>query len=327
MVGASVRAAAMSILRWGATPYCIDQFADRDLQAIADCRRIERFPEDIGPALRSAPTGPWMYTGGLENHPDLLEEWSAERECLGSSAAAVRRVRDPEWLARHLPYAAIDPAASPGGRWLVKPRQGAGGHGIAFHAGGPVAPTHYLQNWVDGRPISGQFRDAEFIGATEQLIGLNSLNAGPFTYCGSIGPIPVDAAARAFWEDVGRTLAAAGLRHCYSVDAIESDRRIIIIEANPRYSAGWEVVELGNATGQVVGKAIYFAPRDLVWESELAIDWSPGKVPEHADVPHPGTRANRGEPVLSLMASSTDVVACRAALDQRIASLKNFGLP
>src|SRR5205807_295367 len=72
--GASARAAAFSALRAGLRPWCADLFADADLAARAPVRRVTgRYPADFLRHLDAAPPGPWIYTGGLENRPYLVE--------------------------------------------------------------------------------------------------------------------------------------------------------------------------------------------------------------------------------------------------------------
>src|SRR4051812_15417928 len=75
LLGASVRAAAWSALRGGLVqPWCIDLFADADLQRACTARTIPPtdYPHDFLAAARQAPPGPWLYTGALENYPDLI---------------------------------------------------------------------------------------------------------------------------------------------------------------------------------------------------------------------------------------------------------------
>src|ERR1700733_2287062 len=86
--GASARAAAFSALRAGLQPWCADLFADLDL---AYCSRVTRVPGKEYPhaflsLLQEAPPGPWMYAGGLENHPDLVEQMAQARPLWGNKA-------------------------------------------------------------------------------------------------------------------------------------------------------------------------------------------------------------------------------------------------
>ena len=99
ILGASARAAAFSAIRAGFEPYAIDCFADRDLAAVCPAVKIERYPGDFPAALAAAPDAPWIYTGGLENHPRLIEQMAALRPLWGNGGADLRNVRKPARLA------------------------------------------------------------------------------------------------------------------------------------------------------------------------------------------------------------------------------------
>src|SRR6188474_2299573 len=99
LLGASVRAAAFSAIRAGFEPYAIDCYADRDLAAICPAVRIDHYPRDFLPALAAAPDAPWVYTGGLENYPRLIDRLAAVRPLWGNRGASLRTVRDPRQLA------------------------------------------------------------------------------------------------------------------------------------------------------------------------------------------------------------------------------------
>src|SRR5437588_46110 len=96
VLGASARAAAFSARRAGFEPYAIDLFADRDLAAICPSVKIRRYPHDFLVALAAAPQAPWIYTGGLENFPRLVDRLADVRPLLGNSGHVLRRVRDPQ---------------------------------------------------------------------------------------------------------------------------------------------------------------------------------------------------------------------------------------
>src|SRR5258706_8042019 len=99
VVGASARAAAFSALRAGMRPYAIDLFADCDLVDVCPTVKIKRYPQDFEQALAAAPQAPWIYTGGQENYPDLVERMSALRPLYGNRANVLRIIRNPELLA------------------------------------------------------------------------------------------------------------------------------------------------------------------------------------------------------------------------------------
>src|SRR6476469_9090194 len=131
VLGASARAAAFSGLRAGFAPHSIDLFSDRDLAAICPAVRIMHYPQDFAPSLAAAPPAPWIYTGGLENHPRLVERLAAIRPLWGNRSEVLRHVRDPVLftLAAQrsgclVPKLRASGAADGGASaWLVKPRR------------------------------------------------------------------------------------------------------------------------------------------------------------------------------------------------------------
>src|SRR5215470_12886144 len=88
IVGASVRAAAFSALRAGLQPWCADLFADADLQQVCPAHRLAKrqFAGGLLPLLSKAPGGPWMYTGGLENRPNVVRGLTQFRPLWGNDA-------------------------------------------------------------------------------------------------------------------------------------------------------------------------------------------------------------------------------------------------
>jgi predicted ATP-grasp superfamily ATP-dependent carboligase len=271
LVGASTRAAAFSAQRAGFEPICIDMFADADLQAVADVRPVRRYPDDVIEAAAAVdPTVPWLYTGGIENHPEIVEEISLRRSLWGNDAATLRLVRDPAWVRDTLQHAGFpslnviipEPSASADppprdGLWMLKPLGGAGGRGVCFcDATFRTSPTlhepHYFQRHATGDSIGALFLAfadrTELIGIARQLVGWAELDAVPFAYCGSIGPVRLAAAAESTIRRVGETLRkAASLRGLFGCDFVFDGETPWLVEVNPRYTASAEILEL--ATG------------------------------------------------------------------------------
>jgi predicted ATP-grasp superfamily ATP-dependent carboligase len=270
IVGASARAAAMSACRAGFRPRAADLFADQDLQAICPTIRVEDYPHGLWAALESAPSGPWMYTGALENHPDLIDRLAAIRPLYGIGGESLRAVRNPMRLSTVLraagfnsPRCSLVPAGIPtDGSWLVKPLASAGGRHISPWRGrsGGVKPpcagaacSRYFQERIDGLPASavyvGTDGSALLLGITRQLVGLPWCAAGTgtsdeFRYCGSIAPLELTATHADQLEKLGPTLAASfDLRGLFGVDVILSGDEVWPIEVNPRYTASIEVLE------------------------------------------------------------------------------------
>jgi uncharacterized protein len=266
IIGASVRAACQSALRAGWAPWGADLFADRDLVASCPAVRCAGYPRGLASLVRTAPPGPWMYTGALENHPLLVDQIARTRPLYGNAGRVLRRVRDPRLLhdalcAAGLPVPAIllDPrAAATDGSWLAKPIRGCGGRGIfvwranasaarrgtrTAHGGG-----YYFQRRIAGLPIAAIFvaarGRAHLLGATEQLIGAAWCGAGEFAYAGSIGPLALSTPQRSQLEDIGHVVAARfELTGLFGVDAIVDERHVWPVEVNPRYTASVEVIE------------------------------------------------------------------------------------
>src|SRR5262245_27762985 len=232
--GASARAAAFSALRAGLAPWCADLFADADLRARCPAMRLPgRYPQGFLDLVDAPVPGPWMYTGGLENWPALVGQMAERRPLWGNGPSALVRARDPEFLAGTA-HAAGLPAPKvargvhrpPEGRWLVKPLRGSGGIGVRFfkqldEAGAGL----YLQEFIEGESASAVFAGdgtgARLLGVTRQLVGAGWLNAGPFRYCGSVGPLPLGRGLQRSLEEFGRLLARrAGLRGLFGVDGV-----------------------------------------------------------------------------------------------------------
>ncbi|HYT88742.1 MAG TPA: ATP-grasp domain-containing protein [Gemmataceae bacterium] len=265
LVGASVRAAAFSALRAGLRPWCADLFADTDLAAVCPVQAIPAadYPEGFLDICARAPDGPWMYTGGLENRPALVEAISQRRTLWGNGADVLRRVRSPVLVAECLrraclayPEIHLHPDDVPArGRWLVKPVDGTGGRGIGFWSAEETARPAgkvYYQEYVEGEPCSavylGYGGHAYFRQATRQLVGEPWLHAAPFHYCGSVGPPPWSAPLWRKFRRLGETLARTfGLRGLFGVDCVLRAGVPWVVEVNPRYPASVEILELrGN---------------------------------------------------------------------------------
>jgi predicted ATP-grasp superfamily ATP-dependent carboligase len=321
-------------------PWCADLFADADLRRLCPVRHVPlaSYPDGLLDALSDAPPGPVMYTGALENSPRLLAR--IDRPLWGNPPDIVCRVRSPGLLAAALreaglPSLAVRATAEDGRRWLLKPRRGAGGQGIAFYAGQAFDPRrHYLQEFREGEPAAALYLGrpdgtADLLAVTLQIVGAPWLHAGRFQYAGSIGPVAPPSADELC--RLGDLLAGRfGLRGLFGVDGIVDDGHFWPVEVNPRYTASVEVVERAQgvallaaqravfegrpiepmtpASPLVAGKAILFARDDLIFPA--------GAFPDCADIPHPGERFERGRPVLTCFAAGATVAACRASLQE-----------
>lgn len=363
LVGASTRAAAGSALRAGFQPICCDQFADLDLQAVAQVVRVGSNPHEFAAATAQFPSVPVVYTGGLENHPDVLARFADERPLWGMSAQTVAAIRNPllvkeALVAARLPCLDVrssnDPPP-PDGRWLFKPLRSAGGRGIVAWTPAAVRSVtpgrgHYFQRRLAGPSYSavfiaqGTIGDVRFVGLTEQLVGITEFHAGPFAWCGNIGPATLPVQIESSIRRIANFLKwKFGLRGIFGLDVVVSpDGQVGVTEVNPRYPASLELLEFatGGALlrdhcesfagplelpttawmptgGDVLGKAVLYAPAPLKIETDLPVATDSFRQwPSLADLPAAGSVINRGDPVVTVYARGGDAAACRSRLQQ-----------
>jgi predicted ATP-grasp superfamily ATP-dependent carboligase len=299
IVGASARAAAFSALRGGFQPYCADLFADIDLAARCEVRRVLRYPHGLIEAVAEFPSAPWIYTGGLENYPDLVDELAKSRTLLGNSGDVLRMVRDPAKITDALSGCSCrfpfwQPAADglpTDGTWLRKGYRSAGGSVVHEWRGGGHEGgfRHYYQRRIEGRSAAAVYIAAAgravLIGLTEQLVGTAWTGAAAFHYAGSLAPLTLSAPDQCALAEMGDRLASVfGLQGLFGVDVLLADDGIYAVDVNPRFPASVEVLEHvygfsavgmhveacrsgllpavpASNDGPFHGKAILFAPR------------------------------------------------------------------
>ncbi|MBN8624619.1 MAG: ATP-grasp domain-containing protein [Planctomycetes bacterium] len=264
VVGASARAVAQSAAAAGFEVSAIDLFNDADLLAVAgDVRRSHRFPSDVLPLQRELPPGPWLYTGGLENYPRLVERITNERPLLGCTPAVLRQVRDVGRIARFATRCDsvvvpefvtaddVDGDRVPAGPWLVKRRRSSGGLGVERWAPteGPLPRGSYLQREITGTSYGASFlsngNECRFLGLAEQLAQPAADGSAPFRYAGSITLPMLAADDRERLTRLGQSLVEEfGSIGLFGVDLIRtSDGRWYLLEVNPRPTASMELWE------------------------------------------------------------------------------------
>ncbi|HVR72914.1 MAG TPA: ATP-grasp domain-containing protein [Planctomycetota bacterium] len=359
IVGASARAAAFSALRAGLTPIACDLFGDEDLRAAARFVPLDGpYPSGFEAALADLEPAPLIYTGGLENHPEVIERLAARRPLWGNGGGALRGARDPfQFFAALATTGASPPEVRPASSpprdltgWLRKPFRGAGGKGIAT-AREPRrdAPgTWYYQRRAPGECHSSLHlarRDGcDVLGVTRQIVGERWLHAPPFAWCGNIGPAVLPGRVLDVIRDAGCAAARAfSLRGLFGIDFLLEGGAVHPVDLNPRYPASTEILEHAlelsaillhrrafeegdtsrtpdapgtPAAGRVLGKAVVYAPRDVVLADDLVAlhPPDPSAFPVLADLPRRGGRIAAGRPLLTVFARGEDDASCEAAL-------------
>lgn len=280
VLGASARAFAVSAAAAGFAVRAADLFADLDLAAAAaSCVSVASapgaasatpYPWSLAAAARSMPAGdPFVYTGGLENHPRLLAAIAAERPLAGNGPEPLRVLRDWRQVAEAarragavFPETFLDPAGLPtDGTFLVKPAAGAGGRGILpwthatarFAAREPDA-AHLWQRIIPGAAWSAtalmQAGHGRLVGVARQLVGERWCHASPFSWCGAVtGPARLGSslspATLAPLERLAGGLAALseGMGLVGFDFVVDAAGRPHVLEVNPRPTASMELFE------------------------------------------------------------------------------------
>ena len=360
LVGASTRAAAWSANRAGFHPFCADLFGDQDLRQIATVLTVDTYPEGLFSATQRAPECPWLYTGALENHVEIVDQLAAARTLWGNGPAVLSRIRDPWYIAdllgqQGLPCPALRESTNPpdgNHRWVLRRLNSSAGNGIVDWTSPmrpPPCPTHahVLQEYIEGDSAAAlclaDHDNTRVIGVTRQLVGESWLAAGTFSYCGSIGPLSLADTNRQILEELARTLAhGCGLRGLFGIDLVINETGPWPIEINPRFPASAEVLERALNISVLQEHARVFSttplptphpslsrpPSDPVVGK--AILFSPhdivtGPLPlasHHlADIPAVGTPIASGRPICTVLVSAGNSSPCRDRLQAAAADV------
>ncbi len=240
-------------------------------------------------------------------------------------------------------------------RWLIKPVSGGGGHGVIFQRSSEFPGARFmLQEYISGKACSASFvangQDCIVLGIAEQLIGMHPFGSQGFRYCGNILPLPeiTDPGRAEILVAKVRRLAvfltrAYGLTGVNGIDFILNGDEVYLTEVNPRYSASMELIEhayelpifhlhaqaaLGGSLPEFqleavlknrtfFGKAILFAERNAV-----APDTKGWLDSGARDIPAPGEKLHKGNPICTVLANRPTYDETRAELIQRAALLK-----
>lgn len=361
IIGASARAAAQSALRAGFEVVTADLFADRDLISVTSATRIDDYPVDLPPWLAQCEADAWLYTGALENQPDLIDRMAQVKPLWGNQGAAIRAARDHSTLRAELSKTGLHypEAFSSGGdvpltgEWLAKTRRGSSGSGV-WVLDSPAAWQRATQENAEierrltqGYPASAVFvlngAHSMMLGVTQQLVGPALSGALPFQYAGSIHPCVLSEIALKQLANLQGLLAnRLGLRGLVNVDLWIDGDRVSVLEVNPRYSASMELLERATGQSAIARHAAVFGADGRMTPGGDAAPGAVGKLilfakrevsitPEFsdwafsegdlADIPLAGQTIQGGWPVLTLFSEGAHADA-EALFARRVAHIE-----
>ncbi len=329
-------------MRAGFDVVAADLFADEDLASRCPAEKVDDYPAGLADWLISQDVDAWLYTGALENYPDLVDRMAEIRPLWGNQGTALRQCRDPFELQQALQatsFSLPDTRRSADGlprdgSWLCKACDGAGGSGVwALEDEAAVARAYEtdaaFQRYVFGTPASAAYASdglsCQLLGITEQLVGAWQLHAPRWAYCGSLF-------RRDLWTHYSESLQHVGevlsryfkLRGVFGIDLVLAGEQDCILEVNPRYTASMEVVESHKDTSAIaeharcfgteassvgtrpiVGKAVLYARQQAtISPSFTALLLDSARAGRVADIPVAESVIMKGQPVLSVLGRS-----------------------
>jgi len=301
-----------------------------------------------GAARESGAIG-WIAGSGFEATPELLETPVPGLPLLGMAGAALRRVREPssffpllDRLRLRHPEVTLQPPRSSQG-WLAKSAAGSGGWHIRpageVDGGSDSGQPMYWQRVQPGEPMSALFLAD---GARARIVALNRLlvrplGSLPYVYAGALSPVADEALSDALEQALAALVPALGLRGLASLDFIERAGQAWLLEINARpcatmalHDGAWPGGLLRAHVDALRGELPDGPPAQptgvrgcltIFAEAECRVGLSlAAQLAQSAqchDVPAPGMRFGRGEPVCTVSAVADSADAVLAELDAR----------
>ncbi|TAN66090.1 MAG: ATP-grasp domain-containing protein [Methylobacter sp.] len=334
IVASSGRMLAQAVKNAGLKPLVIDLFADLDTQDYAeDFRQVASLSEqDLAPAVdyfieRYAVTHV-IYGSGFEGYLESLGYLDSRLIMLGNHPEVFARQQDkPVFFSTldrlNIPHPeVVFSAPDCVGDWLRKPMQGQGGVGIKrYHAGDGAAASVYWQKFQAGTLHSALFLAD---GRQVQVVGFNSQwpvrlsETEEFVFSGVVNSADLSDAHKAAITDwLKQMVAAFALRGLNSLDFIQADECIYVLEINPRPSASMQLYDedLLHRHIQACGEGALLAQRGkaqlLVGLTGYQVVYAEHDliIPAHfewpfwcMDLPKPGNMCRAGQPLCSIIA-------------------------
>ncbi len=210
-----------------------------------------------------------VFSGGLENYPELVRRLGELVPVLGTAPEQLERLIDPNQapvVANAIRNGGGCAAITKSGLgdsddptdWLRKRLGASGGWHVRVAESEDVHReiTEYVyQQKVSGELLSGVFvadsqrqnRNCELLGLTRQLVGETRLGAAPFAHCGSIGPLRKPAAMCEVITNIGQAIATEfAIKGVFGIDFLVNAAGVWPVDINPRIPSSAELIELSK---------------------------------------------------------------------------------
>lgn len=350
-IGHSVRALVEAFSRANVECIAVDHFGDADTREFANGKwhelcltdkktlteQLQRTLQTLASENRQSGSEPvFVLAGGMENLGAAVEQLRKMACVAGPTELQRRKLRDIEFMNevasacdlqvprfwRTDPPDAID--------LLWKPYLSAGGLQVR-HADSDTEAKEpgYWQEWIEGDQVgatcvvddvgcqllgfTGSFEASEWPGPTE------------FIYRGSWGPIPLGQQSTKRIEALANAIRnQVGYRGWLQFDLIRTEDEVYLLECNPRWTAGMEVLDYTNCispihhllqrlpvdlppprnhhspTYQYFAKAILYAEQEIQISEQMLRKMN--QIEGLADRPFAAQRIERGHPIATVRA-------------------------
>jgi len=309
---------AQAAQREGFDVLVIDCFADVDTLRYAkktvriDSLSIENLTAALLEFENYAISGV-IYGSGFETRVESLYFLQSRFEMMGNSAAIFERVQHKRTFfdaldLLNIPYPETrfeSPLPSNSHTWLSKPLNGQGGVGINSQK-----TDIYWQRFCEGKSGSVLFSTNN---GKATIIGFNTQwTRGNFLFAGISNHSDLNNCQKTCFQLWLQKLAQHfDLRGLNSLDFIQMDTEIFVLEINPRPSASMQLYDLPVFTTHLIpnlefNPATHFSAYEIIFASHsLIIPKNVNWLQNCHDLPHSGVIIPKNQPICSMITRAT----------------------
>ena len=342
IIASSARMLAQAAKRAKIKPLVIDLFADLDtISYTEDFYQVPSLTVDclvpvVDDFIKRYAIEYLVYGSGFEYYPDSLHYLSRRLSILGNTPETFLRVQNKQVFFTALDQLSIFyPAVCfaepvPVGHWLVKPLSGQGGVGIAYYTEQAFSQSGvYWQEYQPGCASSVLFlangKRAHVVGFnTQWTTALNEAQA--FIFSGIVNYAELsDTQKHLITTWVQQLVLFFGLKGLNSLDFIQADDKLYVLEINPRPSASMQLYDSDLLVAHIkasqseycdfsvnqhgfTGYQVVYAPHDVLIPEDFV--WPDDCM----DLPKFGVTCRTGQPICSIIAHQQQAHSIREVL-------------